>query len=602
MMDASIRADAIEYIFIHDKLKELVYEGIPEEERSQLHLQLAEGLEAFYARDPDSHVAEVAHHFLRSPERKKSVQYGLQAGLRLSEMHAYREAASIYEAVLSRLEGSDFAIRVRVLGRLADIALLTGKYDEGIRVLEEMLRTGEKLLNWKSRGVARAKIGGLHIRKGDPDAALKVLESALAEVEPQGDTVEKAHILSTMGLAHLRRREPEPCLERCAQAAEAARGTGKPQALAAMHNTAGMALYGLGRYEEALKEYEAGLEICKAAGNLQGEAASHSNIGTVLSEMGREAQAEKALRMAIEIFERVGDLRARGQAINNLVELHLRQGKLIPARDQIRVALQIGEEISDPEILGRSRAVEGQVLTALGQYDDAEAVLTLALRTAEESSAERETCQALIGLARLRAVWDPQEEPQPEIRRAVEIARERKWPYLVGMALLQARDLKLCGQADRIFRSLKAEREIAICALQRAHNYTGKGDSMGAHHLIEEAEKRIGSAPSPALALALLRERGRWLALEGMGEDELRQALAIAHQTQARPVALEIAADLARILQQKGDPEGALKVASDASRLFREMMEHVPARKRPAYLRMPSVRVIREFLDSQPSS
>ena len=484
---------------------------------------------------------------------------------------------------------------MKILGRLADVAVLTGEYEAGIQSLNRILGTGQSLLNWRSRGIALAKIGNLYLSAGDADSALEALQKGLEEVAPHGETLERAHLLSSLGLVHLRRGEPVECLARCTEAAAIPHASGGGKALASIHNTMAMARYGLGQYPEALEKFRASLKTCKDSGNRQGEAASLSNIGIVQMEQGIEDAAEASFAEAIRAFEEIGDRRSLALGLQNLSDLHFRQGNLLSALRKSRKSLQISEEINDPVCLGKSLTGYGQCLTALGEYGDAEATLSRALRIVRDVGDPREICRALVAAASLFAELAAGGES--ELKEALEIARRREWPYLEGLCLLQRGDISSLDRADGIFRRLGARREMLLGALRKADALIAAGDPVTSEPILEVAEGMAGANPSPALAMEIHLRKGRWLAMGEGGQSELEKAIDIARETSARPRVLEIAADLIRLLLTKGDPDRASELVSYGSRLLEEMLGQMPENRRKAFLLKPTVLLFQEAQD-----
>ena len=176
------------------------------------------------------------------------------------------------------------------------------------------------------------------------------------------------------------------------------------------------------------------------------------------------------------------------------------------------------------------------------------------------------------------------------------MARRGGWPYLQGVAYLIGGDAASLDRAEKVLRRIGAKREISLCLIAKAHDRTDLGGVSSALHLLDEAESLGGNPPSPGLLVRILRQRGRAMGLKGDGVEELREALELAKETALRPLALETAADLASLLAKRGDAQGARAVATDASAILREMTENVPTTKRPAYMRLPAVRVLRQYL------
>jgi len=82
----------IEYIFKHALTQEVAYNSVLMERRRQLHERTAAALETLYASSIEEHLAELAHHYGRSGNPDKAVQYLTRAGQQAMNRSAFAEA------------------------------------------------------------------------------------------------------------------------------------------------------------------------------------------------------------------------------------------------------------------------------------------------------------------------------------------------------------------------------------------------------------------------------------------------------------------------------------------------------------------------------
>jgi predicted ATPase len=71
----------IEYIFKHALTQEVAYNSILLERRKQLHEEVARAIEGLYPASLDDHLADLAHHYSRSANQAKAVEYLRLAGM-----------------------------------------------------------------------------------------------------------------------------------------------------------------------------------------------------------------------------------------------------------------------------------------------------------------------------------------------------------------------------------------------------------------------------------------------------------------------------------------------------------------------------------------
>jgi len=82
----------IEYIFKHALTQEVAYNSVLMERRQQLHERAGAALETLYAGSVEEHLAELAHHYGRSANPGKAVEYLTRAGQQALNRSAFAEA------------------------------------------------------------------------------------------------------------------------------------------------------------------------------------------------------------------------------------------------------------------------------------------------------------------------------------------------------------------------------------------------------------------------------------------------------------------------------------------------------------------------------
>lgn len=93
-----------EYRFKHVLIQEAAYRALLTEERSRLHRQAAEWLEAHYAGREGETLGLLAHHWLAASDEDKAIAYLLLAGDKARTEYALDEAVGHYTALLPLLE------------------------------------------------------------------------------------------------------------------------------------------------------------------------------------------------------------------------------------------------------------------------------------------------------------------------------------------------------------------------------------------------------------------------------------------------------------------------------------------------------------------
>jgi predicted ATPase len=81
-----------EYMFKHAFTQEVAYQSLLGERRGVLHERAGQAIEALYPQTLEAHYEELAHHYGRSANTTKAVQYLHLAGEQAVQRSAYAEA------------------------------------------------------------------------------------------------------------------------------------------------------------------------------------------------------------------------------------------------------------------------------------------------------------------------------------------------------------------------------------------------------------------------------------------------------------------------------------------------------------------------------
>jgi class 3 adenylate cyclase/tetratricopeptide (TPR) repeat protein/ribosomal protein L40E len=93
-----------EYIFKHALTQEVAYNSILIERRQRLHARTGAALQTLYASAIDEHLAELAHHYGRSANPDKAVEYLTRAGHQALNRSAFAEAQAQLQQGLEWIE------------------------------------------------------------------------------------------------------------------------------------------------------------------------------------------------------------------------------------------------------------------------------------------------------------------------------------------------------------------------------------------------------------------------------------------------------------------------------------------------------------------
>src|SRR5215212_6748684 len=139
------------YAFVHELVRETLYDDLSAAKRLELHQLLGAVLEDLYRNDLDPHLSEIAHHLaLAAPvgDPSGAVGYLVRAGDRAAGLVAYEEAAGHYQRALGLLgatEASSRELRGELLVRLGDAHWRAGDTQAARASFEEAAELGRRL-------------------------------------------------------------------------------------------------------------------------------------------------------------------------------------------------------------------------------------------------------------------------------------------------------------------------------------------------------------------------------------------------------------------------------------------------------------------------
>jgi hypothetical protein len=341
------------YMFVHELVRETLYDDLGAAKRLELHRTLGAVLEDLYRNDLDPHLSEIAHHLaLAAPvgDVSAAVGYLVRAGDRAASLVAYEEAAAHYQRALGLLgaaEASSRELRGELLVRLGDAHWRAGDTQAARASFEEAAELGRRLGDGEM--LARAAegyvigLGGflLFARFEAGATGIGLLEEALAALPPE-DTLLRVRVLARLAVELYSSNEVERRLDLSTEAIEMARRLGDSEALVtALH-------------------------------------ARHWALGAPEMIGGRLENTEEMLAVAAEL----GDQELAFLAHNSRLHCFLELCDGLRLDTEIAAMVGLAERIHQP--FYRWHGVCLQVIRATldGRFDDAERLALEALRIA----------------------------------------------------------------------------------------------------------------------------------------------------------------------------------------------------------------------------
>jgi tetratricopeptide (TPR) repeat protein len=361
--------------FSHPLLAEVFYGFLPQAQRVQGHLHLADLLEKRRPQDAET----LAHHLYRAGALERALPHLLEAARRARQVFAYREARRFLtqaEEALTALESA--ALRpqhLEILLARAEIEGRSGDPPTALALCREALLLSVPGEDGPARFQALLQMGEVQARYGNGEEAARLYQDTLTLAADLGDEQKTAVASVRLGNLAFERSQMEQAEEYFKNAKDAAVVNANQPLLGAIHGNLGVLASVRGQYVEAILAYTEALKAYRRDGHTYGICQTYHNLGMAHA-------AHKQWEVALECYARAEKLaREMGTAdvlANILVSqapAQINAGDLEAAHRSCQQARAYMDQLGD--VLGQAEClkVEGMIRAARSQHAQAEECL-----------------------------------------------------------------------------------------------------------------------------------------------------------------------------------------------------------------------------------
>jgi tetratricopeptide (TPR) repeat protein len=388
-LDEALKAQLIKpgdgesFIFTHDKIREVLYEELNPIRRRRLHQRLAESLEQLYGSSAlETHVQDLAHHFLESGDLQKGLQYTTLAAEKAAQLYAYEEAIRYYGYA------AECAQSLNMPGRLAEIEEAAGdllvprgmfypaveNYQRAIEHIQAYAESGGGAVDRERvkeiQAVLKNKIGTAYAQVGDARGP-EFLQEAQEQLNPQTQLLELANNLTMLGRYLHYRGLHSQAITFFEQARELAEPPGLTLSLMYIYAFLAGAYQHLLRIDESMQWAWRCVELGSRNAFPFAEAIGYEFLAEDLFFLARWEEAIQYALKDQEIGERVGSLDRVAWAGFPQSACLFGQGRLVEARQVAAARLALAEEIVDHRLIAWYNGALGLILSDLGEGEEA---------------------------------------------------------------------------------------------------------------------------------------------------------------------------------------------------------------------------------------
>ena len=175
------------FTFKHALTQEVAYSSVLTERRKALHRRVGEALEALYVDSLDDHIGDLAHHYSRSDNPSKAIEYLWLAANQASRRSLYSDTLSYARRGLSLLGAMPQGeartrdeLRMQMTKGAALMAAKGFASEEVEQTFSRACELAREIKDPLQELVASRGIWGFHYTRGDAASALKVAEDGVA--------------------------------------------------------------------------------------------------------------------------------------------------------------------------------------------------------------------------------------------------------------------------------------------------------------------------------------------------------------------------------------------------------------------------------------
>jgi tetratricopeptide (TPR) repeat protein len=336
----------VEYLFKHALTQEVAYSSVLQARRKALHEHTAKAIEDLYRANLDDHYSELAHHYSRSGNAPKAVEYLQRAGHQAMQRSANVEAINHLSAALE------------VLKTLPDTP------ERAQQELALQLSLGSALMTTK--GYAAPEIQEAYSRARDLCHQL-------------GETPQLFPVLWGLYTVYVNRGELRTAHEVAEQLLPLARRVQDPTLLLEAHRALGETLYWRGEFVSAREQQEQGIPLYDPLrhsshaflyAGTDPQVQCQSFAAWALWHLGYPDQALQRIDDALTLAQQFSHFHSLAFALGFAARLHQFRREEQLARERAEAVMTLATEQGFPFWLAVGMGVRGWTLAEQGQMEE----------------------------------------------------------------------------------------------------------------------------------------------------------------------------------------------------------------------------------------
>jgi len=313
----------LEYIFKNVLTQEVAYESLLKQRRQEIHGRIARAIEELYADRLPEHYELLAHHYGRSGEAEKAIEYLMLAAEKSNQNKAAQAACEFFRQALKLVESAHIALDPEKDRRIHQ-GLASARFDIGdiITALENYRKAMEVCQKHGMIAHEMENLAGFAWARSfmpmKREEAIRFYEEGISRAREVEDKGAESRILSIKGLYLAALSHPYEGYKMTVEAEAMALQTGNQRVVGVTRIARAMAERWLGRPGKTVELTEGLADALSKMFNLNQLSGLIFFRGLSLAEIGRIGDAFAALKHGIDLCEKFGGAVHLGRLYNTL--------------------------------------------------------------------------------------------------------------------------------------------------------------------------------------------------------------------------------------------------------------------------------------------
>jgi tetratricopeptide (TPR) repeat protein len=310
------------YIFKHALTQEVAYESLLKQRRREIHGRIAIAVEEMYADRLEEHCETLAHHYERSGNTAKAIDYLILAGEKSNRHHSVQAAIGFFQRALELMENANIELDAETLVRLhlghARASLHIGDIDSASAGFKKVIDIS------RSHGIQELEKKGLSnltsIMYMVPvrTEAERNLREGITWAQDHQDKAFESTLLSNLSQIAAIHGQPREGRQMVLNAERIALETGKPAPIFAARIIRAFIERLLGNPQKTVDLTEGMIESLHKTFSLPALPNVMFMRGVALAEIGRIEDSIAMMRDGVDMLEKFGAVYRLGSLLNSL--------------------------------------------------------------------------------------------------------------------------------------------------------------------------------------------------------------------------------------------------------------------------------------------